>query len=614
VPTNANIFPTTAAGWTNFNNVKVDDGSVATDGNASHLWNGSAFVDTTSASLLVGGFTGLDTGIIDSDQIDGLEVEMQIGYSSVEADLITVYLCYNGTPISFVTPKTYVLTGTGAGLQTLTFGGPADTWGIYGLFKFHISNLQVLVIVAKTVAAGTAVMECDYIKATATYTEIRPVGSAPITDLSGLEKASGHYSDIITISGIGPGASSQISFEYDGNYTWYANVGTFGWTAFGPSTIYVASVEDGDTFQLFAYAEDGYSTQSNIDIEFGVGYGTDQWRLTTRAQITTITLGQFTDVAAAAASSFQYSGMVSLSGFDTDYYPTFAAAGWTWLYRDAGGVGVWADITASPPATVGYGDRFYGYAQASATAGASVAATITVDGNVRQFDVTTSTDAYPDPWGWIPNLGPHAPGTVCTSNVATITGMLGSQSITLYGWGNANTFEVSKNFGVWTAMPYGGSCVQGDTFSVRCTTGAGANDVGGISAYVNGTTGVWAADFIVANGAGDPVPTAFTMTDVQTALPNTLQYSNVVTAAGLGVTTPLNFDQHGTETNTEVSINAGAWSTVAGGYYLGNGDTFQLRSKSSVVPQGLKHIKVNFGTLTDTFTIRTRNMPPPPAF
>lgn len=619
MPTNTSILPLSAAGWTTSNNALLDDG-VNTTASTSRIWDGFSYVETPSPTLTVGTFTGLYAGLRGQDKITSITVEVQAGWLTTSAEKLNVYPATGGSLLSGAHSEELTLSGS-AGVNTLTTGNLLDAAG--SVLPWQIdpahgivgaSGFQVQAIGHKYASSGTADLALDVVKVTLAYTLIDPVLSGSWGSVTGVEKTSWNVSPARVVSGLGAESALLYVKNNSAYYNAYVSVNGGAWQGRAPGAGSNITIVDGDSIVVGMYSNPLYSSSCTMDMTYPWFYPapavTDTFTVTTRAQDTSLNpTPNFGSVTGAHPSAYQATNVVYIGGIDSDYHPTWSALSVginPQVYRS----GAW--YVVGLPYTLNLGDYLFFMCQASATAGATVTATATIDGVGYTFPVTTLSDPYCDDFSFTPSTG-NAPSSTCYSNAVTINGMLGSQSIYLYGWGFITSSFCRKNGGAWTALPVSDTTVQGDTWEFKIVSGAGGTDAGGASMYVTGASGT-GGSWIVANGAADMIPNAFTWTDKTNAVPGTTYESNTIMIGGLtgGYSTPISFPA--ATKGAEISINGAAWTTAVTGNYLFNGDTVKVRAAAYTTPGRRKDILVNIGSVTDTFSITTRSNPPPQDF
>jgi hypothetical protein len=223
---------------------------------------------------------------------------------------------------------------------------------------------------------------------------------------------------------------------------------------------------------------------------------------------------------------------------------------------------------------------------ASSTAGATVAATVTVGGVVAVFNVTTAAaggiDTTPDAFSFAAATG--APGALVASNTVTITGINAPAPVV------AINGEVSVAGGAFTPGPT--TITNGQTLAVRTTASltngavvTATVSVGGVAAAFNVTT------------VADTTPDAFAFTPVTNAVAGSTVTSNTVTITGINAPATVSVS------GGLVSVAGGAFTATPG--TIANGQTLQARVTASGTAGAAVIVTVNVGGVVGTFTVTT---------
>lgn len=160
------VTPTTGS-WTNPNNIKVQDGAVAT-----------ATATTSQSSEL----RGTNFGLAPTGVIAGIKVEIKLSTSS-GTPTINPILVKNSTAYG----ARKIATVTNSSLNFITFGGPTDLWnGVWSVADITSANFGVQWYVLA--AAGSPTVSVDFVRITV-YATVPPptiaIAGTGITLLSG---------------------------------------------------------------------------------------------------------------------------------------------------------------------------------------------------------------------------------------------------------------------------------------------------------------------------------------------------------------------------------------------------------------------------------------------
>lgn len=197
----------------------------------------------------------------------------------------------------------------------------------------------------------------------------------------------------------------------------------------------------------------------------------------------------------------------------------------------------------------------------------STSATLTVGTMSRTFTVTTPmADTTPDAFSFAAQTDVQ-PATAVTSNSVTISGLVGSATVSVSGGAS-----YSINGGAFTSTS--GPIGNGQTLQVRMTSSStlGATMTGDV------TVGTVTRSFSVTTTAQDTTPNAFAFSTSEnrtSAQPSTLVTFNPVTISGLSTSVPVSVSGEG---SPSIRINGGAWASSG---TVSNGDTVAVRMTSS---------------------------------
>jgi hypothetical protein len=277
------------------------------------------------------------------------------------------------------------------------------------------------------------------------------------------------------------------------------------------------------------------------------------------------------------------------SGSGTFSSPWTVSAGDTVVFQqgNSNGTGTaygFALFTNNNPLTVGSTSQSRTVASGSASTDA-----FSWQGSSYYITRTASTsDTTPDSFSFTDQTNVTRSSTQ-TSNQITISGINASTAVSITG----GTY--SKNGGSYTSSS--GTCVNGDTFTVRHTASSSYSTdvdttltVGGVSDTFTSTT---------ESAPNDSTPDAFSFSDQTGVARSSVVTSNTITVTG---------------------INTAATVTVSGGNYSKNGgaytsasttanvnDTFSVRHTSSSSYATNKSTTLTIGGVSDVFTTTTES-------
>jgi len=181
-----------------------------------------------------------------------------------------------------------------------------------------------------------------------------------------------------------------------------------------------------------------------------------------------------------------------------------------------------------------------------------------------------------------------APSTAATSNVVTISGIVGNAPISISGVGAS----FSVDGGAFSSASR--TVTDGQTVQVRLSSSAAPS----ASVTASLTVGSLTRPFSVTTSAADTTPDAFAFTSQSDVQPSTEITSNSVTIAGLVGPAPVSVSG-----GASYSINGGAFTAAAGS--VSNGETLRVRMTSSATLGGSVTGSVTVGTVTETFGLTT---------
>ena len=200
----------------------------------------------------------------------------------------------------------------------------------------------------------------------------------------------------------------------------------------------------------------------------------------------------------------------------------------------------------------------------------------------------STSDTTPDSFSFTDQTNVTRSSTQ-TSNQITISGINASTAVSITG----GTY--SKNGGSYTSSS--GTCVNGDTFTVRHTASSSYSTAVDTTLTVGGVTDTFTSTTELA--PNDSTPDAFTFSDQTGVSLSSLITSNTITVTGINTT-------------ANVTITGGNYSKNGGAYTSANttaslNDTFTVRHTSSSSNGGIKNTTLTIGGVSDTFTTTTAN-------
>ena len=288
------------------------------------------------------------------------------------------------------------------------------------------------------------------------------------TDVTGVALSTTQTSNLITVSGMDTGATTGVVIS-GGTYS--KNGGAYTSSTAG-------GVANGDTFRVRHTSSSSYSTSINTTLT--IGGVSDVFTSTTLGPDTTPDQFTFTDVTGVARSSTSVSNTITVSGLSGGGVSTGVSVSGGEYSKNNGAY-------TSSAGTAVNGDTFKVRHTTSASFSTATNTTLNIGGVTDTYTSTTlAADSTPDGFSFTDVTG-VSQSTTQTSNTITISGINTTATVTVSG----GTY--SKNGGAYTSSA--GTAVNGDTFSVRHTSGSDFSiststtlTVGGISDTYTSTT------------------------------------------------------------------------------------------------------------------------------
>jgi len=302
---------------------------------------------------------------------------------------------------------------------------------------------------------------------------------------------------------------------------------------------------------------------------------TDQW-----ANRASLPEGARYDAVGFAIGGKGYIGMGYIMAATTVYYKDF------WEYDPA--ANAWskkADFgDTTPPDETGRGGSFGFAIGGKGYVGAGH------DGSAYYKDFweyDSGINTVPDPFIFTDQTN-VARNTVMTSNTITVSGLGAAAFISIAG----GTYSIN-------GQPYvntDGTVNNGDTVSVRQTSSASYSTKTNATLTIGGLSDTFSVTTLAAP------PDQFIFTD-QTDVPlSTVMTSNTITVSGLGAPASISI------TGGTYSVNGGPYINTNG--TVNNGDTVSVRQTSSASYSTKTDATLTIGSVSDTFSVTTRAVPP----
>ena len=212
------------------------------------------------------------------------------------------------------------------------------------------------------------------------------------------------------------------------------------------------------------------------------------------------------------------------------------------------------------------------------------------DGSIyyRDFwEYDSGINTVPDPF-ILTDQTNVARNTVMTSNTITVSGLGAAAFISIAG----GTYSINGGLYVNTD----GTVNNGDTVSVRQTSSASYSTKTNATLTIGGLSDTFSVTTLAAP------PDQFIFTD-QTDVPlSMVMTSNTITVSGLGAPATISI------TGGTYSINGGPYINTNG--TVSNGDTVSVRQTSSASYSTKTDATLTIGSVSDTFSVTTRAVPP----
>ncbi len=206
--------------------------------------------------------------------------------------------------------------------------------------------------------------------------------------------------------------------------------------------------------------------------------------------------------------------------------------------------------------------------------------------------VSFTTQNVLTPFAFTDQLG-VALSTLVTSDTITVSGLNLPAQMSVSGG------EYSLNGGAYTTVA--GTVSNGDTVTVLHTSAASGNTTTDTVLTIGGVSDIFSSTTV-----HDTTPDAFLFTDQVDVAVSTLISSDTVTVSGITTGVAI------TVTGGEYSINAGAFTTLAG--TVNAGDTVTVRHTSAAFSGTATDTVLTIGGVSDTFSTTTVHDTTPDAF
>ena len=466
---------------------------------------------------------------------------------------------------STMTSNTITVSGiTAATTISITGGSYSINSGAYTSSSGTVANGDTVSVQHTSAATDIATVDTvltiggvsdTYSSTTADFTP----AAFTFTDTTGAAVSSTMTSDGITVSGITAATPVSIS---GGTYS--INGGTY--------TSANGTVSNGDTVTVQHTSAASENTTVNTTLTIG---GVSDTYSSTTGDFTPAAFS-FTDATGAEYSSTMTSNTITVSGINAA----------TPISVTGGTYSINSGVYTSASGTVNNGDTVSVQHTSAATDNTTVNTTLTIGGVSDTYSSTTA-DFTPAIFSFTDDTG-VAYSITMTSNAITVSGITAATPISITG----GTYSI--NGGAYTSTA--GTVINGDTVSVRHTSGATDN------ATVNTTLTIGGISDTYSSTTGDFTPAAFSFTDVTNVSVSSTMTSNEITISGINAATTISV------TGGTYSINSGVYTDVSG--TVNNGDTVSVRHTSSASDSTTVNSTLTIGGVSDTYSSTTGDFTP----
>jgi hypothetical protein len=453
-----------------------------------------------------------------------------------------------GDPVVFAwntkigTLSTATSTSINNGIGNVT---PVDS----GTYNLVVGPTQTTVYTLTAVGATGTATE------TVTVTVIAPDTEPDLftfPSVQGADLSTLYTSDTVTIGGIGPGISLNVSATNNAETS----------VAGGAFSTATKTITNGQTLRVRMTSSASYDTTKTTTVSVGTVSGT--WSISTKsppAQIPNVFT--FNNVIDAPLSAYTTSNIVTITGITTSVTVTAPTNG-TYTQSSVNG-GAFSNTAK----TISNGQTLQLRILTSNVLGDTRTTQIQVgDGAPVNWQVTNVSvaDGSPDYFSIAPYNNAPA-NTEVNSAIFTVTGINVPSSIT-----TTNGALISINGGTYGTSPQ--TVNNNDNISIRITSSSiPGGEVSTIVTIGNGSTTLSNTWVVTTTTAGDTLPDDFFFFNVNNQPPGIYVYSNTVILSG--ITSPSTITVSG---GAQASVNGGAWATTVS---ASEGDTLQLRILSS---------------------------------